>query len=82
MRFESEKITVPEPSLAAFFYESPVVHMFLDTMTKVAAKIEVLISPVFYGLIDGPIKLMHDSFRCSNFYHKSVKVSLSIFAIA
>ena len=67
MRFESDKITVPEPSLAALFYESPVVHMFFDAMTKVAAKIEVPISHFLYGLIDDTVKFMHASTPSSYF---------------
>ena len=55
--------------------------MFFDAMTKVTAKIEVLVSHGFYGLIDETIKFMHAGFRCGNFYHTSVKLSLSMYPI-
>ena len=81
MGFESEKVAVTELGLVVLFYIPPIVHMFFDAMTQVAAKIQVLISHVFYGLINDTVKFMHAGSRCSNIFKKSVKLSLSMFAI-
>ncbi len=53
VRFESEQIAITKHCLVVCFNVSPVVQTFFDAMTKVAAKIEVLVSHGFYGLIGG-----------------------------
>ena len=50
-------------------------------MTKVAAKIEVLVSHGFNGLVDETIEFIHAGFRRGYFFHKNVKFSLSAYPI-
>ena len=78
VRFESEHMTVTKHRLAIRFDVSPVVQMFFDAMTKVAAKIKVLVSHGFDGPIDDAIKFVHAGFGRGYFFHKNVKFSLCI----
>ena len=55
--------------------------MFFDSMTKVAAKIEVLVSHGFYGFIEDTMEFMHAGFRGGYFPHERMQLSLSTYTM-
>ena len=79
VRFESEHMTITKHSLVIHFDVSSVVQMLFYAMTDVTAKIKVLVSHGIYGLIYETIKFMHGGFRCGYLFHKSMKLSLSMY---